>query len=243
MNGFLRKVKRYMFSRHTMIFYDYSMGDLASLDWKSGEGFVFRELSSLDYHALEAILAVQGTEEPVFRPAFDMAEAARRVLMGGRCFICEDKGRIAGYAWFATHECYIPEVQATIRLKDREIYAYNAYVGRKYRGQRVIECILVASARSLYGGGFHRGIVAGMRWNRTVHRVFSAMRFSRKGYLSTGYILTLPYMVNTCRGLTFVDRPRPLEFYRKLFSRLQIAFSHRVMAEDIALSEKRPWKK
>jgi len=242
-NGFLRKVKRYMFSRHTMIFYDYSMGDLASLDWKSREGLIFRELSSLDYDALEALLAAQGTEEPVFQPPFDMAEAARRILMGGHCFICEDKGRIAGYAWFATHECYIPEVQATIRLKDREVYGYNAYVGRKYRGQRVIECLWVASARSLYDRGFHWGIGAGMSWNRTIHRVFSAIRFSRKGYLSAGYILTLPYMVNTCKGLTFIDRPRRLEFYRKLFLRFETVFLRRGMPGDIVLSEKRPWKK
>jgi len=242
-NGLLTRVMRYMFSRHTMLFYGYSIGDLVSSDWKSREGLIFRELSSLDYNALEALLAVQGTEEPVFQPPFDMAEAARRILMGGHCFICEDRKEIAGYAWFATRESYIPEVQATIRLKYREVYAYNGYVRQKYRGERIIECLLAASARSLYDRGFHRCIIAGMKWNRTIHRVFSAMRFSRIGYLCTGYILTFPYAVNTCKGLTFVDRPRRLEFYRKLFLRFETAFSHRVMPGDVVLSERRPWKK
>lgn len=243
MNGLLTRVMRYMFSRHTMIFYSYSISDLISSDWKSREGLIFRELSSLDYKALEALLAVQGTEEPVFQPPFDIAEAARRILMGGRCFICEDRKEIAGYAWFAMRESYIPEVQATIRLKYREIYAYNGYVRQKYRGERIIERLLVASARSLYDRGFHRCIIAGMKWNRTIHRVFSAMRFSRIGYLCTGYILTFPYAVNTCKGLTFIDRPRRLEFYRKLFLTFETAFSHRGMPGDVALSERKPWKK
>jgi len=232
-----------MFSRNTMIFYSYSISDLVSSDWKSREGLIFRELSSLDCSALEALLAVQGTEEPVFQPPFDIAEAARRILMGGHCFICEDRKEIAGYAWFATRESYIPEVRATIRLKYREIYAYNGYVRQKYRGERIIERLLVASARSLHDRGFHRCIIAGMKWNRTIHRVFSAMRFSRIGYLCTGYILTFPYAVNTCKGLTFINRPSRLEFYRKLFLRFESAFSHRGMQGDIALSERRPWKR
>lgn len=225
MNGLWSKAQRHIFSRKTVIMYRYSMSDVASSEYEPRNGLVFRELSGGDYQAFESLLAAQKAKEAVFTPVFDILGAQERLRKGGYCFVCEDRGRIVGYTWFASREGYLMEVQATIKLRQGQAYAYNSYVMRDYRGGNIFGNLLIAGARVLCRRGFTGGVAAAMDWNAASRKTLSRVGFSEMGLLTVGYFLSFRYMINTCENLTLVSEAGPFEFYRKLFSKLTTVVS------------------
>ena len=225
MNGLWSKVLRHMFSRKTLIMYRYSMSDVASSEYEPQDGLIFRELSGGDYQALERLLTAQKAKEAVFKPVFDIPGAQERLGKGGYCFICEDRGRIVGYTWFASREGYLMEVQATIKLPEGQVYAYNSYVMHDYRGSHIFRNLLIAGARVLQPRGFTGGLAVAMNWNAASRETLSKAGFSEIGLLTVGYFLSFRYMINTCEGVTLLRGAGPFEFYRKLFGKFTAALS------------------
>ena len=205
--------------------YEYRMHELASSSLEPGNGLIFRELRPGEWRGIEDILATQKAAETVFRPAFDADEACERLRNGGYCFVCEDKGRIVGYTWFAAPEKYIMEVQSTLRLKEGQAYAYNAYVAKKYRGGNIFRDLLITGARVLHFRGFTGGVAAAISWNGATRAILPKVAFSEIGRVTVGYFFTIRYMTNTCRGVSLVTNAGPFEFYRKLFRKLSAALS------------------
>jgi len=235
MNVLWSKVLRHIYSRKSLIIYEYTMHGLASSILEPVDGLVCKELRPEEWKGIEEVLAMQRAAETIFEPAFDAAEAYERLRDGGYCFVCEDKGRIVGYTWFAAGEKYITEIQSTIRLKEREVYAYNAYVARSYRGNNIFRDLLITGARALYLRGFTGGLAAAMVWNGATRAILPRVAFSETGRVTVGYFLTIRYMINTCRGISFVSSVGPLEFYKKLFRKLSTVLSRVGAAADMWL--------
>ncbi len=225
MDDLWSKVLHSIYSRKTLIMYKYSMHGLASSRLEPANGLVFRELRPEEWQGIEGVLATQRAAETVFQPVFNAREAYERLRSGGHCFVCEDKGSIVGYTWFAAGEKYITEIESTIRLKRRQVYAYNAYVARRYRGRNVFRNLLITGARALYPRGFTNGVASAIAWNRTSRAILHRAAFSEVGRVTVGYFLTLRYMTSTCRSISLERNAGPFELYKRLFGKLSGSLS------------------
>jgi len=225
MTGLLSKIGRHMLSLTTMVLYERSIEDVASLVIGSAEGLVCRELSARDRATLERLLAVQRMRETTFQPTFGIEDVDERLQSGERCFVCEDGDSIAGYIWFTTKGKYIREIDATVQLKEGDVYAYNAYVDQEYRGRNITPSILVAAGRAFLAGGFRRLFLLTMSWNENTHRTLRKADFLRVGNLRAGYFATLRFAANTCGDVTVSPNAGTFEFYGKLFRKIAAALS------------------
>jgi GNAT superfamily N-acetyltransferase len=205
--------------------YEYSMHKVASSGLAPVDGLVFRELRPEEWQGIGDVLATQRAQDNVFPPAFDVAEAYERLHNGCYCFVCEDKGRIVGYTWFAAGKGYITEIQSTIRLKERQAYAYNAYVIKRYRGDNIFRDLLITGARAMQRKGFTGGVAYTMEWNGVSRAILPKVAFSEIGRVTVGYFLTIRYLANTCRDVCLLRNAGPFEFYKKLFRKLFAALS------------------
>lgn len=217
--GILRRIGRYIFSRTTMVFYEYRYNN--ANPWSSPHnGFVFRPLAlPADYDRLSEILAVQGDTEPIFRPV-EMEEAARRLEKGEACYIGEDKGRIVGYSWFAKQEKYIPEIESTILLRPSDLYLYNGYILKDYRRRNIVGGKMDAARKDLVPRGFARKIAATMAWNKAAEGSLLKAKFQVAGTVTAGYFLTFKYMINGCRDIAFRNETGVFGLYRRFFRKL-----------------------
>jgi|GEM_PF-1109640 len=217
--GILRRIRRYIFSRTTMVFYEYRYA--STNPWSSPRnGFVFRPLTlPADHDRLSEIFAVQGDAEPIFRPV-EMEEAAKRIEEGEVCYIGEDKGRIVGYSWFAKKEKYIPEIGSTIRLKPSDLYLYNSYILKDYRRRNIVGGNVDAARKDLVPRGFKREITATMDWNKAAGGSLLKAKFQIAGTVTAGYFLTFRYMINSCRDIAFRNETGTFGLYRRIFRKL-----------------------
>lgn len=222
---FLSKVTRYMFSQDTMMLYEQSIEDVASMDIRCAEGLLCRELLPGDRGTFAKLLRTQMRRETLFQPVFDMEDVDERVARGERCFVCEDRERIAGYIWFSPHEKYILEIKVTLRLREGDVYAYNAYVDEEYRGRNITPSILVEACRALLPAGFKRLLLLAMDWNENTHRTLKKAKFLCKGNLTAGYFATFRFAINACGDIGTLNNAGPFELYGKFFRKIAAALS------------------
>ena len=214
--GVLRRIARFVFSRTTMVFYEYHYNNRDA--WRPPQdGSIFRALVlPSDHGKLSELLALQRDSEPVFKP-IDMQEAARRLQKGEVCYIGENQGKIVGYSWFAKQEKYIPEIESTICLGPQDLYLYNSYIVKAYRRQNIVGGNINAARADLIPQGFTREITATMNWNKAAAGSLMKLNFRVAGTVTAGYFLTLRYMINGCRDIAFRNETGIFGFYRKLF--------------------------
>lgn len=224
MSGHISKILRHIFSRKTMVFYEFSLKGF-NHEAKSQNEYIYRQLTPDDYSQFSVLLTEQTNNETLFSPIFDIKEAAKRIKNGEFCFICEDKGEIVGYAWFAPKKKYILEIHSTIELVADEVYGYNGYVKGVYRGKNIISTLLAACHRELRREGFEKIIIAAMVWNRSVASALAKSGYNIIGYVSIGYFLTFRYWLNKCKNIKLVNEANPFEFYTKLFQKVRRLFN------------------
>ena len=214
--GILRRIARFVFSRTTMVFYEYHYN--SPDPWRpSQDGTIFRALAlPSDHSRLSELFALQRDSEPVFKP-IDIQEAAGRLHKGEVCYIGENQGKIVGYSWFAKQEKYIPEIESTICLGPQDLYLYNSYIVKAYRRQNIVGGNINAARADLIPQGFTREITATMNWNKAAAGSLMKLNFRVAGTVTAGYFLTLRYMINGCRDIAFRNETGIFGFYRKLF--------------------------
>lgn len=214
----MKKVFRYLFSRKTMLFYDYFPNTYRF--FKSPQsGLNYRQLKATDYPEFSSLLSEQERVETLFTPTFGIKEAEQRIRAGDLCFICEDRGKIIAYVWFATKKKYIPEINFTITLAPNEVYGYNAYIIRSQRGKKIVYELHHAANIELINKGFKRIIVARMNWNESIERFMKKTDFKQIGRVTTGFFFTFKYIIKSCRTVNLINHGKVFEFYHKLFRR------------------------
>jgi hypothetical protein len=221
--GMLRRIARFVFSRTTMVFYEYHYNN-PDPSQPPQDGFTFRALElPSDYGELSELFALQRDSEPVFKPVGE-EEAMGRLQKGEVCYIGESQGRILGYSWFAKGEKYIPEIESTICLGSKDLYLYNSYILKAYRRQNIVGGNLNAARKDLVPRGFAREITATMDWNKAAGGSLVKLNFRVAGTVTAGYFLTFRYMYNGCRDIAFRNGTGVFGLYRKLFSRFRAFF-------------------
>ena len=220
--GTLKMISRYIFSRSRMVFYEYPYSNPDP--WQPSEdGPIFRVLTVSDLGRLSELLAIQRDCEPVFKPA-GIQQAAARLETGEVCYICEKEGRIIGYSWFAKGEKYIPEIESTILLGQKDLYLFNSYILKDHRRRNVVGGNLSAARKDLIPQGFAREITATMEWNKPAGGSLMKLNFRVAGTVTAGYLLTFRYVINTCRDIVFRNQTGTFGFYRKMISKLRMLF-------------------
>lgn len=218
--GNLRKLIFFIFSRTKMIFYTYRYCEDTPSHW-SNNGFSFRALAYSDHEKLLQSFAIQGSSEKfVFQP-IKLQQVIERLHRGEMCYIGETKGKIAGYCWIVRNKFYIYQIDHAINLEPTDLYFYNAYVLKKYRRYDVMKGNILAVRRDLIPQGFNREIIAIMNWNNPSRQFALKMGFEEAGSITTGYVLTFRYTINTCKHLNFSSEAGVLDFYRRLFNKFK----------------------
>ncbi len=228
----LKRIIRYLFSTTRMVFYEYPYNGRDP--WQAPQdGPVFRALEPSDLDKLSELLDVQRDCEPVFKP-IDIQEAALRLEKGELCYVCEDEGEFIGYSWFTKKDKYIPEIESTILLGQKDLYLYNSYRLKDHRHRNVLGGNLSAARKHLVPQGFAREITATMDWNKASREAVRKLNFVVSGIVTTGYLLTFRYLINTCRDIAFRNETGTFGFYRKMFGRLRLLMpgDHRVFPGD-----------
>ncbi len=213
----LCRIGRYIFSRTTMVFYEYHYNNPSP--WSCPRnGFVFRPLAMpSDHDSLSEILAIQEGTEHVFRP-IDVEEAARRLEEGEACYIGEDAGRIVGYSWFAKGEKAHSRSNRPSASGRQDLYLYNSLKGLPppQHSRRYVD----AARKDLVPRGFTREITATMKWNKAAGGSLLKAKFQVAGTVTAGYFLTFRYMINGCGNIAFRNETGMFGLYRKIFRRL-----------------------
>ena len=223
----MNKILRYLFSKKTMVFYHHYL-ETFIFKFKTHNEFIVRQLRPSDYQKFSSLLTHQRNHETVFKPIFDIRDAANRIRDGEYCIICEHQGQIVGYLWYATHKKYIQEIQSTIHLAADEVYLYNGYVRSSYRGQNIAPILRNGGCKELIDRGFKREIASRMSWNLPVERALLKSHFKVIGPVTVGFFLTFRYMINKCNDINLTDEGNPFEFYFKLLE-MQKRFYHKFM--------------
>lgn len=216
----LRRIARFVFSRTTMVFYEYHYSN-PDTGQPPQDGFTFRALElPSDHGELSELFALQRDSEAVFKPV-GTEEAMRRLQKGEACYIGESQGGIVGYSWFAKGEKHIPEIESTICLGSKDLYLYNSYILKSYRRQNVVGGNINAARKDLIPRGFAREITATMEWNKAAGGSLAKLNFTVAGTVTAGYFLTFRYMINGCRDIAFRNETGIFGFYRRMFSKFK----------------------
>lgn len=203
LRSYITRIRRLLFSRTKLVMYKYSMEEMGAAKRKGEEQFTYRQFKPEDYPEFEKLLLIQRNKEQIFRPV-DGAEVEDRLKKGHFLFICENNSKIVGYAWFAANERYLPEIDATIKFREGEAYAYNAYVMKEFRGHNTARNLLITGARILHPQGFTGILVAAINWNIASRKTLEGLGFWETGYYLTGRFCFLRFLLVACRDVSLV---------------------------------------
>jgi len=216
----ISQLEKFVFSKKIMAFYDYSYENLKE-DFEFTNDVNYMSLTPEDLPKLQPLLEVQRMKETVFKPTFNIRDAAERLKQGEFCYACEEKKEIIAYHWVARNEKYIPEISSRILLRANEVYAYGAYVHPVQRGRNLNSKLVKYSHLELKKQGFCRTILARMIWNNSVEKSLKKAEMNYLGNCSISFFMTLRFFKNACRDVTLIDEGGMLEFYRKLSDRMK----------------------
>lgn len=219
--GSLEKIKRFFFSKKTMVFYNFSYDDYSPL-YGSEEGLVFEELQPESVSELLPILELQACSETIFAPIFDVNESVERMNRGERCFFSKTDGKMTNYIWFCPNEKFIPEIQCTLKIHPGEVYVYNAYAVPEHRGRNSHNFVHDCARLKLIKAGFKREIIARMVWNARADHVLRNKLHARPiGSVTVGFFLSFRYVIRDVEGVELIDEAGTFEFYTKLFQKIK----------------------
>jgi hypothetical protein len=216
----LKKMKRFFFSRKTMIFYDFYYEGFAPR-YGTEKGFVLEELQPEIVSELLPILDLQSRNETFFTPIFDVNESVERMNRGERCFFLKANGKMTNYIWFCPNDKYIPEIQCTLKLRPGELYVYNAYAVPEYRGKNFHVFVHDCARSRMIKAGFTREIIARMGWNARADHVLKKLNARALGSVTVGFFLSFRYVIKNFDGFELTDDAGPFELYRKLFRKIK----------------------
>lgn len=214
-------MKRFFFSKKTMVFYDFFYDNYSPL-FGHDEGFVCEELRPERVSELVPVLDEQARCETLFVPIFDINGSIERMNRGERCFFSKADGEMINYMWFCPNEKYIPEIQCTLKVRPGEVYVYNAYVVPGHRGKDLTVSVYEFARSRMVRAGFTREIIARMDWNaRTDHILRNKLHARPIGSVTVGFFLTFRYVKRDYEGFELIDEAGPFEFYKKLFRKVK----------------------
>lgn len=145
-----------------------------------GGGFFAKRLETIDdYYKGRIIKAINRMD---IKPTFDLPEISRRLEKGHYFIIVENEDEIVGWRWAAVDSVYFEDFNCRINLGQRDVFSYNTYVDKRYRGKKLNNIMDWERVRCLSDDGY--GILWALIYNRNKAALKSAVNF---GYKKIGY--------------------------------------------------------
>jgi GNAT superfamily N-acetyltransferase len=115
-------------------------------------------------------------------PPFDVEEAKKRLNNNYHFIVLEHNGEFIGWSWDAVGFIYIPELQETITIKDKEAFSFNTYIEKSYRNKGLNKITLHAKIQSLHKEKFRKEWGHIWSWNKPSLKSFTHMGWQIFGY-------------------------------------------------------------
>lgn len=71
----------------------------------------------------------------------------KRISMGHKFFIAQHRSEPVAYIFVSTKECWVGEVDDMLEIGKGEVYLYDAFTYREYRGNHIYPCLMSHIAR------------------------------------------------------------------------------------------------
>jgi GNAT superfamily N-acetyltransferase len=122
-------------------------------------------------------------------------------------------GNLANYAWFCFHECYIDELETSIRVSSSSAYRYDVFTLPAYRGKGVFPSAFEQSSNYLFQNGIKEmyGLVDSN--NSSMIRVYEKAGVASRKIGDVTYIRLLKWRRYVFRGTTCADQKKLLEMF------------------------------
>jgi GNAT superfamily N-acetyltransferase len=146
--------------------------------------FIFTQFSISDMDDLRnALLDVE------FEIGFTTDDIPGRLEKGFILYIIKDGERIIGFCWWAVRSYLIPHFGGVIDLRPDELFCFNNYVHRNFRGHGLFNELRLHAYHDLKERGFTRDILCYFDWNKAALRMNEKMGFSPIGEVVFAYIM------------------------------------------------------
>jgi len=96
--------------------------------------YIIKRVNVIDEHVEDKIYTA--LQKMDFRPLpFNVEEARKRLRNEYRFVVIEHRDAFIGWTWDAVNFIYIPELEETIKLKEKEAFSFNTYIQKEYRNK------------------------------------------------------------------------------------------------------------
>lgn len=199
----------YLFSYHKFIFQeiDFSKALPCELD----KNYKFEKFNKIDTKQMEVSL-----QEMEIKREFDIPVLLERLEKGHLLYVAKKSSNIIGYSWIATNLYKPPYFSIDIPLNDDELYSYNAYVHRNFRGRNLINQIKAFAFNDLYKKGYKRSFSGFFSWNKASERAHIKLGSSSNGTIRYGYFFTFRYWFISVKKIQIVNNENVFILWRKI---------------------------
>jgi len=168
--------------RMVAVVYNLEYFDASSPKNKLYEGgnFVAKRLETINEFYRDRILKAINRMD--IKPTFDLLEISKRLEKGHYFIIVENEDEIVGWRWAAVGSVFFEEFNCHINLGQRDVFSYNTYVDKRYRGKKLNNIMDWERVRCLSEDGYK--ILWALIYNRNKAALRSAVNF---GYKKMGY--------------------------------------------------------
>lgn len=103
----------------------------------------------------------------------------QRLDRGDNICVAYRNSDILSYCWIAFNQILVDEIQMTLKIKDKEVYLYDAYTKPEHRGKGLYPAILSNLLSYFKGKDFSRALIFVQKGNKASH----------SGVIKAGFIL------------------------------------------------------
>lgn len=211
----IKQIADYVCSYNKIIVHEYNF-EHCKLNCENSFGVSF-EL----FHMNDLVLLENTLNKMEFLSEFSTDQVLDRVNSGNYLYIAKHKGEIIGFIWFAVKNGWIPSFHGEMELKPHEVYEYNGYVHRGYRGKNILNMIKAHAFRDLLSMGYRSSIGVVFVWNRSSLRIHEKIGSVTTGSISFGYVLGLRFLKSTVKHNKIVSHLGPFYLWGKLYEKIR----------------------
>jgi len=143
----------------------------------------------------------------VFRRGAREADILARMAAGSRCFAALCDGEIASVSWVDVNEGYMQLIDYRFPLEPDEIYVFDSFTAKNYRGQRIQSALYYRLSEHFRVSGYRAAITMIVPENRP-----NIVSRTRQGFRQTGSVTRLrlgPFSWHRFRGKRRQELPAP----------------------------------
>lgn len=158
--------KRKLLSRGRLNLFSFKLSR-PILEIKTGEDAEYSFLNTKSREKAEGLTSLVGKE--IVNTRFNRGEI---------CGVARLNSEVVSYCWVAFQQAEVGEINRTIKLRNNELYLYDAFTLPDYRGRGLFPALLTAILGFAKSQGYSRALIFSLRENRPSVRGIEKAGFS-----------------------------------------------------------------